>query len=212
MLDINNKLCGKEGDQYARSILMILENEMKEVKEELDSGLDPSKYQRFNQYLTALITSIEVLKAYKSLGQQDEGEVEEDLEGLESNLNWIISQLGSYASFSNNHIDAIKIYEGFVAVHQDNTSIREGLAMTFMFAEEYQKAISIYRKHILISDPHNYGAKAFLGFALWQIGQIEEGERLLKNALINGDEKTQNLSHIYLESIGRQAIEISACI
>lgn len=201
MLDIEKKLKSDEFGDFREMTLNLLDVEAQKVKTELDSGLSPSDYKDNSEYLKALKISIDLLRNYKPSGEATDDFINELIGEFDDNLNWVLSQLGSYAMFNNNLSQAIVIYEGLSAVNEGNSTIKESLGLAYVYSGRFKEATSIYREHILISDPQNYGAKAFLGIALWQLNKKEEAKGLLKDAYKNGDANTRQVSGAYLETV-----------
>lgn len=118
-----------------------------------------------------------------------------------NDLIWDLTQLGFLASFMGLPKESLEIFEGLDAVYENNPGIKNGLGMCYVFAGKYKEAISLYRKQILITDSQNYEARCFLGMALWESGEKEEGRGLVEDALNNGGEDVKIICKTCLESM-----------
>lgn len=118
---------------------------------------------------------------------------------VQQNLTWEISQLGFHAAFNQELPTAISIFEDINAAFEDDSGIKSGLAMVYVFSGKYEEAITLYRDDILENNPDDYSSKAFYGLSLCYTGDVEEGSSLLHDAHTNGDENAKEISQAYIE-------------
>lgn len=116
-------------------------------------------------------------------------------------LVWDLTQVGFLGAFGEYPEEALQVFEGLNAVYTDNLGVKNGLGMCFLFSGKFQEAIEVFRKDVLISDPHNYEARCFLGMALWETGEKEEAKSLVEDALKNGNEELKVISQSCLDSM-----------
>ncbi|MEN9433087.1 MAG: hypothetical protein RLZZ422_676 [Pseudomonadota bacterium] len=110
----------------------------------------------------------------------------------------LLSEIGYMACFRGDVQRAKVIMDGVDAVGREQTPIKMGLAITRIYAGEYDTAINILRNQILASEPNHMSAKCFLGIALTQIGQQGEAQQLFKEVAAYGNADEQSIANAYL--------------
>lgn len=112
----------------------------------------------------------------------------------------LLSEVGYLACFKGDNTRSQVIMDGVEAMGGEQTPVKMGVAITKVYAGDYEQAISILRDQILVREPGHMSAKCFLGIALSQTGQPDEARTLFEEVIQNGNQDERVIASAYLSS------------
>jgi hypothetical protein len=115
-----------------------------------------------------------------------------------SELLQIMSEVGYLACFKGDVERSQVIMDGVNAIGVEQTPIKMGVAISKVYAGQYDQAIDILRDQILVREPEHMSAKCFLGIALSQKGQKAEAKELLEDVIRRGNQDESAIAAAYL--------------
>jgi predicted Zn-dependent protease len=115
-----------------------------------------------------------------------------------SELLQVMSEVGYLACFKGDVERSQVIMDGVNAIGVEQTPIKMGVAISKVYAGQYDQAIDILRDQILVREPEHMSAKCFLGIALSQKGQKAEAKELLEDVIQRGNQDESAIAAAYL--------------
>ena len=110
----------------------------------------------------------------------------------------LLSQVGYLACF-NGEIDKGKLIMDSVEANcSGQTAALVGVAISRIYAGQYDDAIRILKENVLVVEPDNMTAKCFLGMALSESGGTEEAIDLFNDIVEHGGEDDRTIASFYL--------------
>lgn len=110
----------------------------------------------------------------------------------------LMSEVGYLACFKGDIARSQVIMEGVSAVGAEQTPIKMGVAISKVYAGQYDQAIHILRDQILSYEPDHMSAKCFLGIALVYKGQKAAARELFEDVVKRGNEDESAIATAYL--------------
>ena len=110
----------------------------------------------------------------------------------------LLSEVGYMACFKGDSERSQTIMDGVEAVGKEQAPIKMGVAITKIYAGEFDNAISILRDDILVQEPDHMSAKCFLGIALNLTGSEDEALSLFQDVAQRGNPDEQSIANAYL--------------
>ena len=112
----------------------------------------------------------------------------------------LLSEVGYLACFRGDTTRSQVIMDGINAVGLEHIPIKMGVAITKIYAGDYETAVEIIRDQVLVQDPNHMSAKCFLGIAYTQQGKVGDAQQLFEDVIARGNEDERNIASAYLNS------------
>jgi len=110
----------------------------------------------------------------------------------------LLSQVGYLACF-NGDVDKGQLIMDSVEENCNGQSAAlVGVAISRIYAGQYDDAIRILKENVLTVEPDNMTAKCFLGMALSESGDVDEAMSLFNDIVENGGEDDRIIASFYL--------------
>jgi len=110
----------------------------------------------------------------------------------------LLSQVGYLACF-NGDVDKGQLIMDSVEENCNGQSAAlVGVAISRIYAGQYEDAIRILKENVLTVEPDNMTAKCFLGMALSESGDVDEAMSLFNDIVENGGEDDRTIASFYL--------------
>ncbi len=110
----------------------------------------------------------------------------------------LLSQVGYLACFNGDVDKGQLIMNSVEANCRGQSAALVGVAISRIYAGQYEDAIRILKENVLTIEPENMTAKCFLGMALSESGDINEAIVLFNDIIENGGEDDRTIASFYL--------------
>ncbi len=120
----------------------------------------------------------------------------------------LLSQVGYLACFNGDVDKGQLIMDSVEANCNGQSAALVGVAISRIYAGQYEDAIRILKENVLTVEPDNMSAKCFLGMALSESGDIDEAIVLFNDIIQNGGEDDRTIASFYLAEMteAKQAV------
>ncbi len=120
----------------------------------------------------------------------------------------LLSQVGYLACFNGDVDKGQLIMDSVEANCGGQSAALVGVAISRIYAGQYEDAIRILKENVLTDEPENMTAKCFLGMALSESGDVDEAIALFNDIIEHGGEDDRTIASFYLAEMteAKQAV------
>lgn len=110
----------------------------------------------------------------------------------------LLSQVGYLACFNGDVDKGQLIMDSVEESCQGQSAALVGVAISRIYAGQYDDAIKLLKEKIIVNEPDNMTAKCFLGMALSESQKTDEAIVLFNEIIEKGGDDDRTIAHFYL--------------
>jgi Flp pilus assembly protein TadD len=117
---------------------------------------------------------------------------------IDTDVIQLLSQIGYLACLKGDVANGQMIMDSVEMNSDSHPSAMIGVAISRIYAGQYNDAISTLKNKVLSIEPDNMTAKTFLGIALSESGESKEAFELFREIVANGNADNSAIASFYL--------------